>query len=91
LHFALFRHSPSGGANDEKAGLLGLYPGLRLLRNLALGYHLSLPRSFRIETDIFSAKQLAICHTASWQLRHEHCLSANPNLKDFKIPVAGFI
>ena len=36
------RHSPLPGANDEQSRLVwDCYPGLRLLRSLTLGYHLS--------------------------------------------------
>src|SRR4051794_38930013 len=37
-----FRHSPLAGANDEKSRFICVAnPGLRLLRSLTLGYHVS--------------------------------------------------
>ena len=54
-----FRHSPLTGVNDEKSGFfLVRYPGLRLLRSLALGCLVSLLRSF--EEEGFFEARLAI-------------------------------
>jgi hypothetical protein len=58
-----FHHSPLAGANDEKSTVyLILYPGLRLLRSLSLGYHLS-PFQGLEWPRIFSIEQVRLCAT----------------------------
>ena len=66
-----FRHSPLTGANDEKSGeSVDRYPGLRLLRSLTPGYHLS--RLQRLNMEVFyGAKRLANVESWAFDLRNE--------------------
>jgi len=54
-----FRHSPLPGANDEKSSIIWqLNPGLRLLRSLALGYHISRLRRLRMVKKSFLQSEM---------------------------------
>ncbi len=57
-----FRQSPLTGATDEKSRFIGIVnPGLRLLRSLSLGYHITPLQGFRmVEKHFYEGK---ICCT----------------------------